>query len=124
MQELPPYTLESVLAVEGEDYCIYLADSRELSDEGAGDPISGKIVLDLPPGPYQVSCFSPVTGLYSPAFRLVGGSDVGLDLPAFQHDLVVREWGQILTFDFSPEGRGGAAGAGTTDGGPRIPVAD
>ena len=43
----------------GEDYCIYLADRRELDQEGSGDEISGAIEVDLPP----VTTRSAVTDL-------------------------------------------------------------
>jgi uncharacterized membrane protein len=36
LKHQPAHTCESVLAVEGEDYCLYLADDRELSDPDAG----------------------------------------------------------------------------------------
>jgi len=90
LQEQPAHTVESVLAVEGEDYCLYLADERELDEPGAGEPIQGDVVLDLPPGEYRAACYSPVAGLYSPALDLSGGPGAQLHLPAFQHDLVVR----------------------------------
>ena len=86
----PPHTVASVLAVEGVDYCIYLADAREQGDAGAGEAISGEIVLDLPAGRYNISCFSPVTGLASPALSVNGGQQTHISLPAFCHDLVVR----------------------------------
>jgi len=86
----PEHTLASVLAVPGEDYCLYLADERELEVPGAGEPIRGEIVLDLPPGEYLAACYSPETGLYSPAAPLAGGAGTRLGLPEFQHDLVVR----------------------------------
>ncbi|MHB9106146.1 MAG: DUF6298 domain-containing protein [Armatimonadota bacterium] len=89
LTEQPQHTLESVLAVEGEDYCIYLADAREVTDPGSGDPIDGRLALELPAGEYQVSCYSPVTGMSSPALS-VSGDAVSFALPRFTHDLVVR----------------------------------
>lgn len=44
----PPHTLASILAVDGEDYAIYLADTREVGDPTYGDPITGNLALDLP----------------------------------------------------------------------------
>jgi hypothetical protein len=102
LQEQPPHTLEVLFGIEGEDYCIYLADERELAtarglpdgdnvDRGAGQPISGHITLDLPNGDYRVACFDPKTGLYSPAIQILGGgSSIRLAVPTFNHDLVIR----------------------------------
>jgi len=89
LSEQPPHTLESVLAVAGEDYCVYLADARELTEPGCGEPIQGCISLELPAGEYQVSCFSPVTGMSSPALA-IGGGAFSIKLPVFRHDIVVR----------------------------------
>jgi len=55
-----------VFGIEGEDYCIYLADERELAaarglpdgdqlDRGAGQPITGHIRLSLPAGAYAIT---------------------------------------------------------------------
>jgi len=102
LQEQPPNVLEVLFGIEGEDYCIYLADERELAaarglpdgdhkERGAGQPISGHITLGLPDGDYQVVCFDPKTGLYSPAIQIQGDhSAIRLALPEFIHDLVVR----------------------------------
>lgn len=90
LREKPASTIESVLAVPGEDYCIYLADERELSDAGAGDPVHGELSFDLPDGEYRVGNFSPVTDLYSPAFTVRGGKNVSLNIPSFQQDIVIR----------------------------------
>ena len=89
LTEQPEHTLESVLAVPGEDYCIYLADAREVTDPGCGEPIAGRLALELPEGEYQVSCYSPVTGMSSPALKMTGGN-VSFALPQFTHDIVVR----------------------------------
>jgi len=89
LEEQPPHTVESVLAVEGEDYCIYLADERELTEPGAGEPVQGPVAVHLPPGGYTVACYSPVSGLYSPWLPLAG-EGVRFEVPAFEHDLVVR----------------------------------
>lgn len=86
----PEHTVESALAVQGEDYCVYLADERELDDAGAGNAISGEIVVDLPSGTYKVACYSPTTGLYSPALIVEGAEDLRLQILPFVHDVVVR----------------------------------
>jgi len=90
LRERPAHIVESAFAVEGEDYAIYLADGRELDDAGCGEPIEGHIALDLPGGTYRAACYSPETGMYSPAIRIEGGERVPIDLPSFRHDLVVR----------------------------------
>lgn len=101
LQEQPPHTLEVAFGIEGEDYAIYLADERELPaarglpdgdkmDPGAGRPLGGHITLDLPDGVYQVACFDPKTGLYSPAIQIRGGRSIRLAAPTFVHDLMLR----------------------------------
>jgi len=90
VQAQPEHTVEAVLAVPGEDYRIYLADERELDEPGAGDPLRGDLVLDLPEGGYRADCFSPETGLYSPAVPLTGGPGARLHLPEFRQDVAVR----------------------------------
>lgn len=100
--EQPAHTLDVVFGVEAEDYCLYLADERECAsardlpdgdglDRGAGQPISGQVILALPPGRYQAACFNPQTGQYSPVVALEAGpAGLRVDLPSFHHDLVVR----------------------------------
>jgi hypothetical protein len=102
VQEPPRHALEVAFGVEGEDCCIYLADVRELAsarglpdgdqiDRGAGQPISGQVKLRLPAGEYQVACFDPKTGGYSPSIQIrTDGSGVRLPVPVFVHDLVIR----------------------------------
>jgi hypothetical protein len=94
--------LDVLFGVAGEDYCLYLADERELAaardlpdgdlvERGAGQPIRGQVRLKLPEGEYQAACFDPQTGQYSPAVSLRAGAEgVALALPEFVHDLVVR----------------------------------
>ncbi|MFA6110256.1 MAG: DUF6298 domain-containing protein [Candidatus Latescibacterota bacterium] len=88
--QLPDHVLDAAFGVPGEEVAIYLADERELDEPGAGTPIHGKLTLDLAPGLYLVSCFSPETGLWSPGLSVPGGPATTIDLPAFTHDLVVR----------------------------------
>jgi hypothetical protein len=106
ISEQPAHTLETVFGVPDEDIVIYLADERELTgahftmlkDSGvtletsadAGQPISGALVLDLPEGEFDVACFDPATGLYSPGISISGGAGVRLALPTFRDDVVVR----------------------------------
>ncbi|MDO8685158.1 MAG: cellulase family glycosylhydrolase [Clostridiales bacterium] len=86
----PLHTVEAVLAAGDRDYCIYLADGRELNEHEAGMAINGDITIDLPQGNYRVSCYSPITGLYSPAVKMCGGDNLTIVLPEFVHDIVIR----------------------------------
>lgn len=88
--EEPAHTLAAVFGIPGEDYSIYLADERELTEAGAGGPIETDLRVRLPEGEYRVSCYDPVTGMASPGMRLQGGAETLLALPAFRQDLVVR----------------------------------
>lgn len=90
VREQPAHTVASVFGVERTDYCVYLADAREWEVPGAGEVLQGSVVLDLPPGRFTMSCFSPTTGLYSPGLVIPGGKDVTVSLPEFQHDIVLR----------------------------------
>ncbi len=86
----PENTVGSVLAVEGEEYHIYLADGRELSDPRAGEPVAGEIGFRLPQGGYRATCISPATGESPTPAELRGGADATLPLRPFTHDVVVR----------------------------------
>lgn len=88
--EKPVGALECTLAVEGEDYAVYLADPREVTDAESGSPISGAIRFAVPAGEYFVTTFSPVSGSASPALRIAGGQETTLELVPFRHDVVVR----------------------------------
>lgn len=90
LQDQPAHTLASVLAVAGEDYCIYLADERELAEAGCGEEISGSLIFDLPEGAYEINCYSPAAGAASPALALAGGKKQRIAVPIFCHDIVVR----------------------------------
>ena len=86
----PEHTLAAVLAVAAEDYSIYLADARETDAPGAGEIIRGEILVDVPQGDYEVACYSPETGLYSPWSAWQGGPNTPVALPSFKHDIVLR----------------------------------
>jgi len=90
LKSKPERTVNSVLAVPGKEYAIYLADGREKDEKEAGSPIEGALVFKLPAGTFRFSCFSPVAGLYSPWAELEGGQEVRLSLPEFVHDIAVR----------------------------------
>jgi hypothetical protein len=89
ISDYPKNLVVSALIVPG-DYVAYLADARELTDSSAGDAIEGSISFSLPAGNYDVSLYSPVTGEYSPAIEVEGGSRRQLMLSAFRQDIVVR----------------------------------
>jgi hypothetical protein len=79
----------SGLSVPGRDYVAYLGDSREVTDQAAGEEIKGTVSISLPAGTYRLLLYSPVTGQYSPAIEVKGGKTV-LPLPAFREDIVLR----------------------------------
>jgi hypothetical protein len=86
----PQHLTASSLSVSDREFVAYLADSRELGEPAAGEAIGGSVSLSLPPGNYDVSLYSPVTGQYSPAIQLKGGTPSALALPAFTQDIVIR----------------------------------
>jgi hypothetical protein len=101
VQACPTHLLDVTFGVKGEDYAIYLADERELAaarglsdgdmfDRGAGRPMSGDLVLDLPVGQYRAATFDPKIGLYSPAVKIQGGRKTLISVPVCIHDLTVR----------------------------------
>jgi hypothetical protein len=87
---MPDHLLASGLSASGKDFVAYLADEREVTDATAGEPIAGKVAVLLPPGTYDLSLYSPVTGESSPAIEVHGGVKTELDLPQFRQDIVVR----------------------------------
>ena len=90
LKKVPDFVCASVLAVDKEDYCIYLADERENSDSTAGSPIAGSLVVDLPQGDYGIGFYSPVSGLYSNKRLVTGGNNISVQIPSFEQDIVVR----------------------------------
>ena len=90
VRESPPHVLASVLGVEGSDYCVYLADEREIGEEGLGEAISGTLGVNTPTGRYEVSCFHPEEGRSVALCDIDGGEDVRIELPPFEHDIVIR----------------------------------
>lgn len=90
VKNLPPHTLDSVFGIAGKDVTIYLADERELEDPRCGEEIQGELEINLPQGTYKLACFSPQTGLYSPWTTQEGSPKTVIQLPAFEHDIVVR----------------------------------
>jgi hypothetical protein len=90
IRDYPKNVVVSGLSISGRESVAYLGDARELSDPSAGNPIEGNISLSLPPGDYEVSLYSPVTGEYSPAIAIKGSSQAALALPSFRQDIVIR----------------------------------
>ena len=83
------------LAVTRRAYAAYIADGREIDEQGAGTPLGGPVRLALPPGAYHVALYSPVSGLHSPTIGVAGGQPATVELPPFAHDvvLVAERWG-------------------------------
>lgn len=86
----PGPVVVGALAVPGSDYVAYLADGRELTDPLAGEPVSGAVSVTLPHGRFRASYYSPEAGMYSPVLFVEGGQRVTINLPPFQHDMVLR----------------------------------
>jgi hypothetical protein len=90
VSDKPEHVVAAALAVEGQDYVAYLADGRELTEAGAGEPLGGKVSFALPPGMFRVSLYAPATGTYSPAILMEGGKTVSMELAPFRQDVVLR----------------------------------
>ena len=90
VQSQPQHTCECTFGVENEDFCIYLADQREIGEPDAGKPIAGRVTALVPKGSYRVACYSPVTGVYSPAVTLSSAGALDLEVPSFVHDIAIR----------------------------------
>lgn len=86
----PEHLVAVALAKAGQDYIAYLADARELTDQTAGQPVSGDISFQLPEGNYRVCLYSPVTGGYSPCLPVRGGRSITFELAPFVEDVVIR----------------------------------
>lgn len=86
----PEHLLVSALSASGKDFAAYMADDREEGDATAGESISGDVTFALPPGSYDLTLYSPVTGESSPAIRIHGGEKSEVTLPSFQKDIVLR----------------------------------
>jgi hypothetical protein len=91
IEQKPAHLVAAALVRPGKEYVAYLADSREVTDQSAGEPIAGSLTLRLPAGEYLASLYSPTTGGESPAVKLRGGGEtITLELVPFRHDVVVR----------------------------------
>jgi hypothetical protein len=89
IQQAPEHVIASVLGVAGQDYAIYLADAREVTEKGLGDLIEGDLAIALPDGSWHVSYLAPESGTRTEGETLQGGNVV-FRLPAFTHDIALR----------------------------------
>ena len=91
LNNMPKHVLACTMSVPGVDYAAYLADTREFTTAPtAGRPLTGEVTCSLPDGQYSLAFYSPETGLYSPGIEVQGGKPLKIQLPEFQHDLVLR----------------------------------
>jgi len=90
LQNKPAGTVESVLGIDGEEYLVYLADAREVTDPAANSPIQAALKLPLAAGRYEARVYSPSSGGYSPAIWIQSNGLAEIDLPSFQEDIVIR----------------------------------
>jgi len=85
----PAHLTDCVMGVKGRDYHIYLADSRERDEDGAGREIAGPVELNVPEGDYSVRLYSPERGMLSPWINVALPHNPVV-LPAFRHDIVIQ----------------------------------
>jgi hypothetical protein len=89
VKTVPEHVIASVLGVVGQDYAIYLADGREVTEKDLGEVIEGDLAIALPEGSWQASYLAPESGKRSEGKALPGGNAV-LHVPAFTHDIALR----------------------------------
>jgi hypothetical protein len=87
----PPHIVATALAIPGDGYVAYLADDREATDVNSGRPISGSLLVRIPPGNYRAHFCAPTTGASSPPISIRGrDKPVSIELPPFEHDVVLQ----------------------------------
>ncbi len=86
---VPEHTVGAGLSIRGRDYVGYIADSREVTEAAAGNPIQGEITARLPEGNYSLNFYSPTTGEKFDSRKIKGG-DIKIRVNAFQQDLAFR----------------------------------
>ena len=86
----PHPMVASSLVAGNNDFVLYLADGREVSDPAYGSPVSGAVTLLLPPGDFLVRLYSPATSLYSPGIDVEGGAKKTINLFEIKQDVVIR----------------------------------
>jgi hypothetical protein len=89
VNSMPQHTVVSGAGSEDE-ICLYLADTRELSNSGAGTVIEGEVVIDLPEVTFLLKYYSPETGRYDSEGVVHGGRGVKIAIPPFRHDIAIR----------------------------------
>ena len=88
---VPEHCVESTFGVPDSDISVYIADAREQFDAGFSQAIrGGQLTVKLPDEKWIVSCFNPASGGYSPAVPVETGRPAVIDLPDFEHDIVIR----------------------------------
>ncbi len=85
----PEHTIACVLGVSGKDYAIYLADAREVTEKGLGEPISGDLTITLPEGAWRIRYLAPETSKRTEGTAVQGGNVI-IHLPAFTHDIALQ----------------------------------
>jgi hypothetical protein len=85
---LPSNVLVVTFGVGDREYVAYLADRREIDEAGYGEPLTGSATIALPAGRFGLATFSPTSGAWSAWMPIPGGS-AKIELPSFQHDLVL-----------------------------------
>ncbi len=87
----PEGTNAATLTIGKGEWVIYLADSREINEFECGSPRSGKLVLPLPEGRYEVRLYSPEKGEYiEDGIQHSSNGKTTLMLKSFTHDIVVH----------------------------------
>jgi hypothetical protein len=86
----PAHTTAVAVEIPGSGHYVYLADNRELGDD-VGAPVTGPLSLPLLVGDYDVRCFAPTTGGWSPSVRATAAEDgLTVNVPEFVHDVVIH----------------------------------
>ncbi len=81
--------LECVYGTEGVCYNIYLANIKEIDEEGYGDEVNSVIELNIEKGSYNVIFYSPEIGTEIKDIINIEYT-YSLKLPPFKHDLAIR----------------------------------
>jgi len=87
--DCPEEVLCSAFGNPGVQYNIYIADKRELGEEGCGGIIAGGISVSVIEGKYEIMFISPEEGNILSTGTLNTG-EYRIILPDFRHDIAVR----------------------------------
>jgi hypothetical protein len=88
LHDLPPNVVVVTFGVADQEYVAYLGDRREIDEDGYGEQVAGSATIALPEGRFALATFSPTSGGLSPWVPVAGGTTT-IELPPFQHDLVL-----------------------------------